>query len=123
MVLIKDTHVRAAGGPGAAVRTAQEYLGTCRTVRIEVEVQTPEELAEALEAGPDRIMLDNMSNDQIRWCVERRRSAGASVELEASGNICAAGIRAVAETGVDFISVGSITHSVPALDIHMVLTV
>ncbi len=121
MVLIKDTHVRAAGGPGAAVRAVKKHMGEPRAARIEVEVQSIEEFEEALNERPDRIMLDNMSCDLMRRCVERARAVQPDVELEASGTIDADTIRGVAETGVDFVSVGRITHSAPALDIHMTI--
>jgi len=122
MILIKDTHVKAAGGPAAAINRARSYAsGMDRPVKIEVEVQSREEFEEALSMTPDRIMLDNMSIEIIKECVRRARSAHAPVELEASGSITADTIVAVAESGVDFISCGAITHSVKALDIHLVI--
>jgi nicotinate-nucleotide pyrophosphorylase (carboxylating) len=122
MILIKDTHVKAAGGPGAAVRKARHYRRDRRKdIPIEVEVQSVDEFKEAMAAGPDRVMLDNMSCDQMRQCVNLAGNYDGSVELEASGNITAETVRDVAETGVDFISVGSLTHSVCAIDIHLVI--
>ncbi len=122
MILIKDTHVKAAGGPGAAVLRAKDWLKTSgRQMKIEVEVQSVEEFADAVSARPDRIMLDNMSCEAMKICVDQLRISGLAIETEASGNISETTIRAVAETGVDFISVGSLTHSVKALDIHLVL--
>jgi len=122
MMLIKDTHVKAAGGPAAAVRRAKMTAAAADfPIKIEVEVQTREEFEEALGASPDRIMLDNMSIALITDCVNRARSIAPRVEIEASGSITLDTIVAVAETGVDFISCGAITHSVKALDIHLIL--
>ncbi len=122
MILIKDTHIKAAGGVGPAVRKAQEYARRTKAgVKIEVETQTIEEFQTALACKPDRIMLDNMSLADMAACVKLRGASGASVELEASGNVNVETIVAIAETGVDFISAGSITHSAPALDIHLVI--
>jgi nicotinate-nucleotide pyrophosphorylase (carboxylating) len=122
MVLIKDTHVKAAGGIGPALRKAQAFVKKSgRRVKIEVETQSVGEFTEALACRPHRIMLDNMSIADMAACVILRDSSGARVELEASGNITANTIIAIAETGVDFISAGSITHSAPALDIHLVI--
>ena len=113
-VLIKDNHVMAAGGVGAAVRSARARTG--HTVRIEVEVDTLDQLEEALEAGADLILLDNMPPETLREAV--RRAAGRAV-LEASGGIDEATVRAVAESGVHLISVGTLTHSVKALDLAL----
>jgi nicotinate-nucleotide pyrophosphorylase (carboxylating) len=90
-------------------------------VKIEVETQTVREFEEALGCSPDRIMLDNMSVADIAACVALARSSGKNVELEASGNVNAETIVPIAETGVDFISVGAITHSAKALDIHLTI--
>lgn len=121
MVMIKDTHVKAAKGPDLAVIQARKWLNDSQNsqIKIEVEVQTVEEFKKALAVCPNRIMLDNMSLDEMTQAVTLRNSAQSSAELEASGNITADTITAVAETGVDFISVGAITHSVQALDIHL----
>ncbi len=113
MVLIKDNHIEAAGGITAAVERVR--AGGC-TLPIEVEVESLEQLDEALALGVDRVMLDNMSPDTMRQAVQR--TAGR-VELEASGGITLESVRAVAETGVDLISVGALTHSVQALDISL----
>ena len=80
-----------------------------------------DEFLEAFAQNPDRIMLDNMTLEEMRTCVEKRDSAKSSIELEASGNVTEDTIREIAETGVDYISVGALTHSVHALDIHLVL--
>lgn len=122
MVLIKDTHVKAAGGIGPAMRKAQAFVKKSgRTMKIEVETQSVREFTEALACRPHRIMLDNMSIADVAACVILRDSSGIRVELEASGNVTADTIVKIAETGVDFISVGSITHSAPALDIHLII--
>jgi nicotinate-nucleotide pyrophosphorylase (carboxylating) len=116
MVLIKDNHIEAAGGITAAVeRVRAGGCGGC-ALPIEVEVESMEQLDEALALGVDRIMLDNMSPDTMRQAVQR---AAGRVELEASGGITLASVRAVAKTGVDLISVGALTHSVQALDISL----
>ncbi|MFP4038149.1 MAG: carboxylating nicotinate-nucleotide diphosphorylase [Desulfobacteraceae bacterium] len=125
MILIKDTHLRACGGPAAAVKKALSFKAADPAragLAVEVEVQTREEFLEALEAGPDRIMLDNMGLDEMRDCVRVRDQEAPSIELEASGNITEETIREVALTGVDFISSGGLTHSVRALDIHLVIS-
>jgi nicotinate-nucleotide pyrophosphorylase (carboxylating) len=122
MILIKDTHVKDAGGIGPALRKAQVFVKKSgRRVKIEVETQSVGEFTEALACRPHRIMLDNMSIADMAACVALAKKSGAPVELEASGNVSADTIVAIAETGVDFISVGSITHSAPALDIHLII--
>ncbi|MFP6641369.1 MAG: carboxylating nicotinate-nucleotide diphosphorylase [Myxococcota bacterium] len=113
-VLIKDNHLAVAGGIASAVKAARAGIG--HMVKIEVEVDTLEELEEALAAGVETILLDNMAPDRLRQAVER--NAGRAV-LEASGGITLESVRAVAETGVDFISVGWITHSAPCLDLGL----
>jgi nicotinate-nucleotide pyrophosphorylase (carboxylating) len=114
LALIKDNHIRLAGGVWAAVRRlrAQAPPGT----RIEVECANRDQVREALEAGADIIMLDNMMPSAMREAV---RIVNKRALVEASGNIGLDTVRAVAETGVDFISVGRLTHSAPALDISM----
>jgi nicotinate-nucleotide pyrophosphorylase (carboxylating) len=116
MVLIKDNHIEAAGGIGAAVARVR---AASISLPIEIEVTNLAQLDEALALGVDRIMLDNMSLDQMRAAVER--TAGR-VELEASGGITLDTIADVAATGVDCISVGALTHSVQALDISLEIT-
>ncbi len=118
-VLIKDNHLAAIGPPGTdrvarAVGLARERAP--HTLRIEVEVTTPEEAAEAVAAGADVILLDNMAVPALRRAVEL--VAGRAL-LEASGGITLDTVRAVAETGVDIISVGALTHSAPALDLSL----
>jgi len=113
MLLVKDNHIAAAGSLTAAVRQARAAYPQ---LACEVEVKTLEELREALALDVQRIMLDNMGLEMMRAAVEE--TAGR-VALEASGNMSLARVAAVAATGVDFISVGAITHSAPALDFSM----
>jgi nicotinate-nucleotide pyrophosphorylase (carboxylating) len=115
-ILIKNNHLRLAGGIRVAVGRAQRQRPP--GMRIEVEVATLAELDEALAAGADALLLDNMTPAEVRECV--RRAAGR-VQLEVSGGISAANIRAYAETGVDAVSVGALTHSAPATDIHFLM--
>jgi nicotinate-nucleotide pyrophosphorylase (carboxylating) len=118
MVLIKDNHIAAVGGITQAVKRVRARDKRKRA--IEVEVKTLAELQEALELSVDRIMLDNMSLDQMREAV---RLTGGRVPLEASGNVTLENVAAVAATGVDYISVGALTHSVQALDISLKLEI
>lgn len=114
--LIKDNHVDAAGGIGKAVAALRAHVG--HTVKIEVETRNLAEVADALKAGADIIMLDNMSLEDMREAV---RVTAGRVPLEASGGVTQETLRAIAETGVDLISIGALTHSVKALDISMKL--
>lgn len=114
MVLIKDNHIDGAGSITATVERVRTQHGN--QYPIEVEVKTLAELDEALRLAPTRMMLDNMSVEMMRQAVEI--TAGA-VPLEASGNVSLQTVRAIAETGVDYISVGALTHSVPVLDVSM----
>jgi nicotinate-nucleotide pyrophosphorylase (carboxylating) len=114
-ILIKENHIAMAGGVGEAVRKAR---AASPGVLVEVEARTEADVEEALEAGAPRILLDNMAPEAMRAIVAR---VGDRAELEASGNVTLATIRAVAETGVDFISVGALTHSAPALDLSLLL--
>jgi nicotinate-nucleotide pyrophosphorylase (carboxylating) len=114
MLLIKDNHIRGAGGITPAVKRAREMYG--ERYQIEVEVKNLTELDEALHLPVDRIMLDNMELDTMRNAVQMTQGR---VPLEASGNISLANVRQIAETGVDFISAGALTHSAPVLDISM----
>lgn len=118
MVLIKDNHIAAAGGIRNALHRCREYLLKNEiALRIEVETRTLEEVAEALEVGGvDRIMLDNFSAGEMRRAVEL---ISGRVEVEASGGVTLDTVRPIAETGVDLISVGALTHSVRALDISL----
>ncbi|MFZ2450239.1 MAG: carboxylating nicotinate-nucleotide diphosphorylase [Methylovulum miyakonense] len=111
-VLIKENHIIAAGSIANAVKAARQHPG----IPVEVEVESLAELAEALAAKPERIMLDNFTLDDLRTAVAL--TAGA-VGLEASGNISLANIRAIAETGVDYISIGALTKNLQAVDLSM----
>jgi len=115
-ILIKENHIMAAGSIAAAVAAAKQ--GSAR-VPVEVEVENLSELQQAIEAGADIAMLDEFSLDAMRQAVALNAAAKKPLELEASGGITAATIREVAETGVDFISVGSITKHVRAIDLSM----
>jgi nicotinate-nucleotide pyrophosphorylase (carboxylating) len=121
MILIKDTHVKRAGGVVNALKKAFDYRGADKSLKIEVEVQAIGEFVEALNLMPERIMLDNMRIQDMHECVMLKNERNASVELEASGNVTIDSIKAIAETGVDYISSGAITHSAPSLDIHLVI--
>ena len=114
-VLIKENHAAMAGGVGRAVELAR---AAAPDLLVEVECRTDEEVDEALDAGAPRLLLDNMTPDQMSSIVVR---VGDRAELEASGGIDLRTIRAVAETGVHFISVGALTHSAPALDLSLLL--
>jgi nicotinate-nucleotide pyrophosphorylase (carboxylating) len=113
-VMIKDNHIKGAGGIAQAVAAARAAIP--HTMTIEVETESLEQVREALEAGADIIMLDNMPLDQMREAVAL--IAGRAV-VEASGGVTLETIRSIAETGVDVISVGALTHSVKALDISL----
>lgn len=119
-VLIKDNHLAAIGGPDRitkAIRSARELAP--HTLKIEVEVTTLDELDEAITAGADVILLDNMDDRQIAEAVARRDAASPGILLEASGGITLSRIRTLAATRVDLISCGALTHSAPALDISL----
>ena len=113
-VLIKDNHIAAAGGLTAAVERA--FAGIGHMLKVEVEVDTLAQLEEALALGVDTILLDNMSPETLRDAV--KITAGRAT-LEASGNVTHATVRAIAETGVDYISSGAITHSAPNFDVGL----
>ncbi|WPE19515.1 carboxylating nicotinate-nucleotide diphosphorylase [Shinella zoogloeoides] len=127
-ILIKDNHIAVAGGVAGAIRAARAFAG--HLVKVEVEVTSLAELEEALEAQPDVILLDNMGPELLRRAVEiNRDNAGLAdavyaadprrVKLEASGNVNLSTIRAIAETGVDYISTSKITMAAPTLDIGL----
>ena len=113
-VMIKDNHIVAAGGIGTAVALVRAHVG--HTVKIEVEVDDLAQLRELLIVGADIVLLDNMSIDEIEDAVEM---VDGRMIIEASGGIDRDSIRAVAETGVDVISVGALTHSAPSLDVAL----
>lgn len=113
-VMLKDNHIDACGSITAAVEKVRKNLG--HMVKIEVETRNLDEVKEAVDTGVEVIMLDNMSNDEMAQAVEY---VNGRALLEASGNITAQTIKAVAQTGVDIISIGALTHSVKAFDISM----
>ncbi len=113
-ILIKDNHVAVCGGVAEAVRRASAHAG--HLMKVEVEVDGLDQLDAALAEGPDVVMLDNFSLEDLREAVAR--TAGR-VTLEASGGVTLETVRAIAETGVDVISVGALTHSAPNLDIGL----
>ena len=117
-VLIKDNHITAAGGITPAIQRARQKIA--HTLKIEVEVKNLGEVREALAAGADVIMLDNMMPEAMSEAV---RLIGGRVPVEASGNVTLANVRQIAETGVDLISVGALTHSVSAADISLLVSV
>ena len=118
-VLIKDNHIKAAGGVAQSIRAARSRAP--HLLKIEVECETLSEVREALEAGADVILLDNMDIDTMRGAVELVRRVSPNVLIEASGSIGvnASKLRAVASTGVDFISLGALTHSAPNFDVSL----
>lgn len=116
-ILIKENHIAAAGGVGEAVARARRHAP--HLMKVEVEVRDFAELDQALDAGADVILLDNMDNTTLAEAV--RRVQGRAL-LEASGNMSLDRVRSVAETGVDLISVGALTHSAPAIDLSLLLT-
>ncbi len=116
MLLVKDNHIEAAGGITAAVERARVAYSD---LPIEVEVKNMDELREALALDVDRIMLDNMDLDEMRTAV---KITAGRVPLEASGNVNLERVAAIAATGVDYISVGALTHSAPALDLSMLVS-
>lgn len=115
MILIKDNHIDFAGSLASAVQRARQHRAE---LEVEVEVRTLNEVAESLDLGVARIMLDNMTLTEMREAVGLARGRA---KLEASGNVTLANVRAIAETGVDYISVGALTHSVPAVDVSLVV--
>lgn len=129
MILVKDNHIAAAGSIASAVLRAREYMTTSdfrlqfdkspEDILVQVEVTTPEELREAIDAGIDRVLLDNQTPESLANLVTLARKLNPSVLLEASGNITLQNASNVAATGVDFISVGALTHSAPACDFSL----
>jgi nicotinate-nucleotide pyrophosphorylase (carboxylating) len=115
-ILVKENHARLAGGVGEAGRSA--VAAAPDGVMVEVECATLDEVRDALEAGVSRILLDNMSTVDLRAAVGL---AGGRAELEASGGVTLDTVREIAETGVDYVSIGALTHSAPALDLSLLL--
>ena len=114
-ILLKENHIAMAGGIGAAVAAARDYAPD---LLLEVEVRDRAEIDAALAAAAPRLLLDNMSPGELRAAVQH---VGGRAELEASGGVSLANLREVAASGVDFISMGALTHSAPALDLSMIL--
>jgi nicotinate-nucleotide pyrophosphorylase (carboxylating) len=129
MILIKDNHIAAAGSISSAIDRAREYLASgdfrfqfdCEpdTIGLEVEITTPDELAEAIKAGAKRLLLDNQTPEALTALVELARKLNSHVELEASGNVTMANVATIAATGVDYISIGALTHSAKASDFSL----
>jgi nicotinate-nucleotide pyrophosphorylase (carboxylating) len=116
-ILIKENHAALAGGVGAAVARARAYPAAS-ALPLEVECRNLEEVDQALDAGAPRILLDNFPVEGLRRAVAR---VSGRAELEASGGITVEGVREIASTGVDFVSVGALTHSAPSLDLSLIL--
>jgi nicotinate-nucleotide pyrophosphorylase (carboxylating) len=116
-ILIKENHAALAGGVGAAVARARAHPASS-ALPLEVECRNLEEVDQALDAGAPWILLDNFSVEGLRLAVER---VSGRAELEASGGITLEGVREIAGTGVDFVSVGALTHSAPSLDLSLIL--
>jgi nicotinate-nucleotide pyrophosphorylase (carboxylating) len=116
MVLIKENHILAAGSIAAAVATARRLSPG---VAVEVEVESLAELEQAFAAGADLVMLDELGDADMREAVRRRDAGAGHARLEASGGVSLQTIRRIAETGVDFISVGGLTKHVAAIDLSM----
>lgn len=132
MMLIKDNHIASAGSISRAVALAREFLGSgdfrlqfeteAEKIQIEVEVTTESELTEAIEAGVHRLLLDNQTPESLTELVTLARKLNSSVELEASGNVMLETVAEIAATGVDFISIGALTHSAPTSDFSLKVT-
>ena len=118
-VLIKDNHIAAMGGWRPDLAWSFRELKINARLPLEIEVESMEQLKIALEGQPDMVLLDNMTPEQMRQAVQVRNETGPSVLLEASGGINLQTVRGIAETGVDRISIGALTHSAPALDIAL----
>jgi len=119
-ILIKENHAALAGGVGEAVRRAREARPG---LPVEVECRDLDEVREGVEAGADRLLLDNMSTEELQAAVAAARTGEGGPELEASGGITLENVAQVAATGVDFVSVGALTHSAPALDLSMAIEI
>jgi nicotinate-nucleotide pyrophosphorylase (carboxylating) len=125
VILIKNNHIRACGSVKQAVLRAKSFLSKSKSkrgIKIEVEVRNIRELEEAVKSGVDRVMLDNMNINDIKKCVKLVRSSKKKIEIEVSGSVNLKNVRRHARTGVDFISIGALTHSALALDLNLVLS-
>jgi len=119
--LIKENHIAAAGGIAKAIIACRDSIWGKKRVRVMVEVRNWEEFHEALSAKPDRIMFDNMKPEEILKCRLSIVEHDPGIELEATGGITIENIREYAETGIDFISIGALTHSVKVMDLSLLL--
>jgi nicotinate-nucleotide pyrophosphorylase (carboxylating) len=119
-ILIKENHATLAGGVGEAVRRAREAKPD---LAVEVECRDLDEVRQGAEAGADRLLLDNMSPAELQEAVAAARGPDGGPELEASGGVTLENVAQVAATGVDYVSVGALTHSAPALDLSMTLEI
>lgn len=129
MVLIKDNHIASAGSLTKAVEMTREFLNTsdfrlqfdakAEDIEIEVEIATPAQLTEAMAAGVTRLLLDNQSIESLKKLVDTARAANPEIKLEASGNVSLDSVASIAATGVDFISIGALTHSAGSSDFSM----
>ncbi len=117
MAMIKDNHIKMAGGIAKAVEQVRARIA--EGIKIEVEATNLDEVKEAIAAGADIIMLDNMGNEAMTEAVEVIKAANKGIKTEASGNMSIPRLKEVAATGVDYISVGALTHTVKAMDISM----
>ncbi len=129
MALIKDNHIAACGSISKAFEKMRQYINSAeykkcfaaevKKVAIEVEVTSLKELIEAIESGAKRLLLDNQSVERLAAMVQKARAINPAVALEASGNVNVANVRSIAETGVDYISIGLLTHSAPSSDFSL----
>ena len=115
--MIKDNHIKMAGGIAKAVEQVRSRISP--EIKIEVETTNLDEVRQAIEAGADIIMLDNMGTEAMREAVSVIKASGKGIKTEASGNMSIPRLVEVASTGVDYISVGALTHTVKAMDISM----
>ncbi len=118
MILIKENHIKVAGGIGEAIMKARARI---KKTKIEVEVSNLREVKETVVSSPDWIMLDNMKIMEMKKAVSVIRSVSPNIKIEASGGVTLKNVRNIALSGVDFISVGALTHSAPALDLSLIL--
>ncbi|MFH1893198.1 MAG: carboxylating nicotinate-nucleotide diphosphorylase [Candidatus Zixiibacteriota bacterium] len=122
MALIKDNHIEAAGGISVALKRTFRYLADAgRDIPVDVEVATDDDLEQALCEGASWIMLDNMDIGRIRDAVSKIREKDDRIKIEVSGGVTLSGLREIAECGVDYISVGALTHSAPSLDFSLIV--
>jgi nicotinate-nucleotide pyrophosphorylase (carboxylating) len=118
-ILIKDNHLALAGGVTEAVHRAREHPGAPHLLKVEVEVESLEAFEEAIQAGADAVLLDNMTPGEVRRAVELARRESPGLFIEVSGGVNLQTVRSYAEAGPDLVSVGALTHSAPAVDISL----